>query len=94
MRLSLEQLGVIIREVQHHLGHGSRVWLFGSRLDDSRRGGDVDLYVEAPPHPLMEELRCKIAIEEALEIPVDLIVRQFDAEAPIAALARAEGRRL
>ena len=94
MRLSLEQLGLILSQVHQHLGPGSRIWLFGSRLDDTRRGGDVDLYVEAPPHPLMDELRCKIALQDALALPVDLVVRDFDADAPLSVLARTEGQRL
>ena len=38
-------IGWAAREV---LPHGSRVLLFGSRTDDSRRGGDIDLLVEPP----------------------------------------------
>ncbi|TIC78977.1 nucleotidyltransferase domain-containing protein [Crenobacter intestini] len=36
----------------HHaarlLPEGSHVYLFGSRVDDTRRGGDIDLWLELP----------------------------------------------
>jgi predicted nucleotidyltransferase len=70
------------------------VWLFGSRLDDSQKGGDVDLYVEVVEHSLFDELRCKIELEERLEMPVDLIVRRLDDTSPIALIAKSQGQRL
>ncbi|PUE09609.1 DNA polymerase III subunit beta [Limnohabitans sp. T6-5] len=35
------------------LGEGAQVTLFGSRVDDTAKGGDVDLMVEVK-HPLAE----------------------------------------
>ena len=46
MRLTEEQAAIIRRTVREILGDDARVWLFGSRMDDDKRGGDVDLYVE------------------------------------------------
>jgi len=46
MRLTASQATRIRDGVARFFGPGSRVWLFGSRLDDRSRGGDIDLYVE------------------------------------------------
>jgi predicted nucleotidyltransferase len=91
MRLTTEQGRFIAQSVRRHLGADSRIWLFGSRLDDSLRGGDLDLYVETPPHPLRNELRCKIELEESLDMPVDLIVRRSGDDSPIACITKNEG---
>lgn len=80
--------------VKRHLGPHAAVWLFGSRTDDSKKGGDVDLYVEAEPHALRDELRCKIELEEELDMPVDLLVRSFQEDSPIARIAKKQGQRL
>jgi predicted nucleotidyltransferase len=46
MRLTDAQRRAIVEETARLLGPGARVRLFGSRVDDSARGGDIDLYVE------------------------------------------------
>lgn len=47
MRISEEQFGIIRNEVMRQMGSDARVRLFGSRVDDNRRGGDNDLLVES-----------------------------------------------
>jgi len=46
MRLSQTEIQTIKAEAWRAFGRGSRVLLFGSRVDDNRRGGDIDLYIE------------------------------------------------
>jgi predicted nucleotidyltransferase len=48
MRLSPDQARTIVVATQELAGPDARVRLFGSRLDDRARGGDIDLLVECP----------------------------------------------
>ena len=48
MRLRPDDLHAIRLACGETLPHGARLLLFGSRLDDTRRGGDIDLLVELP----------------------------------------------
>ena len=47
MRLSSKNVEVIKDEIENMFGEVAQVWLFGSRVDDASRGGDIDLLVEA-----------------------------------------------
>ena len=53
MRLTAAQIDTIKSTAQAVLGQGVQVTLFGSRVDDEQKGGDVDLMVEVP-QPLKE----------------------------------------
>jgi predicted nucleotidyltransferase len=68
MRLIQEQIQIIKAAVAREFEPDARICLFGSRVDDRRRGGDVDLYVETRHADLLRELRCKIVIEEAVDL--------------------------
>lgn len=95
MRLSPVQIDTIRQAARQNFGADVSIWLFGSRTDDAKRGGDVDLYVETTQQDtLMPALRCKIALEDSLDLPVDLIVKEPGKEKPIYKLARSQGVRL
>lgn len=46
MRLTPDQASAIRHCVAQLTEPSTRVWLFGSRVDDQARGGDVDLMIE------------------------------------------------
>lgn len=96
MRLTKFQQRVIKEEVARIMGEGVRVLLFGSRTDDSRRGGDIDLYLETPElreQPWRQVLRLDAALQERLgEQKLDIVLHQpGDPLQPIHLQARKQG---
>jgi len=47
MRLSEYEVDMIKKAFKETFKDGS-IYLFGSRVDDSKRGGDIDLYIDLP----------------------------------------------
>jgi predicted nucleotidyltransferase len=93
MRLTPEQIHAIKRHTQAVFGAHAVVRLFGSRTDDSLRGGDVDLLVETPDRvPLAAEIKLAARLEGALGMPVDIITT-FPAQKsrPIVKIAKLTG---
>ncbi|MDO9372489.1 MAG: nucleotidyltransferase domain-containing protein [Gammaproteobacteria bacterium] len=71
------------------------VYLFGSRRDDSRRGGDIDLYIETVMSD-SEVAQAKIKMMAQLyrrigERKIDIVVNNGGAALPIFQRARREG---
>ena len=100
MRLSSEQIESITAAAAEVFGGDAVVWLFGSRVDDARRGGDVDLYVETGPLSALEQLRLKdrlwMKLQRILgERRIDIVVHaQGTPLRPIHQQARTTGIRL
>lgn len=79
MRISSFQRKVILESVAAELGGDARVFLFGSRTNDAKRGGDIDLLVEVPTRTdetVRKKLRILSSIQRKIgEQKIDLIIR-------------------
>ena len=83
MRINDLQKNMILESIAAELGQEARVFLFGSRVDDTKRGGDIDLLVEVP-FPIDDAVRKKLRIISAIqrrigEQKIDLIIT-YDGE--------------
>lgn len=89
MRLSLHELQSV-RQTLLGADPNGQVWLFGSRADDSRRGGDIDLYLEASqPVSLKASLALEYRLTAMCGSKVDLLIRNpGQAEQPIHVIAK------
>jgi uncharacterized protein len=66
MRLLPDQVSAIRTSTAQLAGPNARVWLFGSRVNDHERGGDVDLLLEvdtpvAEPALLSAQLAARVS---------------------------------
>lgn len=97
MRLSLHQQSTIRETLKRHFGPASRICLFGSRTDDSARGGDIDLYIEpaiqTPDQIVEARLNALAELHLALgEQTIDLVIhRDQGPDLPIHQHARETG---
>jgi predicted nucleotidyltransferase len=74
MRLDNKEIEIVRTVVEKCLGKGSKVRVFGSLLDDSKRGGDLDLLVESDdPVDAIHRADLKLDLEEKLDLPLDII---------------------
>lgn len=99
MRLSSQDIDAIRAGAAQVAGAHARVWVFGSRLDDQARGGDVDLLLEidepvAEPAQLAAQLAA--CVSRALQgRNVDVVLKAPNLmRLPIHDIALREGKRL
>lgn len=81
MRISDQDKHSIINAVYNCISPKAMIWLFGSRCDDSAKGGDIDLFIESPPleNRYERKLKLKLALEDSLgEQKIDLLIRYQD----------------
>jgi len=95
MRISEFERRCIVEQVTQHIAPNAKVWLFGSRCDDNKKGGDIDLYIESDVinDPFMARIHLKLALEDALGFQkFDLVYHQRQKILqPIHQIAKSEG---
>ncbi|MGZ5622971.1 MAG: hypothetical protein ACXWE9_02615, partial [Methylobacter sp.] len=93
MRLSLFEVNAIQRNAQDIFGRDVKVYLFGSRTDNNKKGGDIDLYLVPGNMDDLYEKKIKFlsALNRALgEQKIDIVIAQ-DQTRPIEKQAIARG---
>lgn len=92
MRLSTSQIETIKQETERFFGIGAQ---FGSRVDDTAKGGDIDLYVETDAvEVVLLVARARGELAEKMGRYVDLVVNNHTNDAPIFHIAKSQGVRL
>ena len=94
MRMTPEQVEISIRVIRKYFADAA-VWLFGSRVDDSRRGGDFDFYIETSLADIaLPMARARGELSDSLGMKVDLAVNNHTGDKPIFRIARTSGVQL
>ncbi len=96
MRLSTDQIQAIRYAATASFGNDTAVWLFGSRVDDAKKGGDIDLLVRpaatAADQSFAKKIRMLTLLEGLLgERKIDLVIEQPHDPRPIVSVAHATG---
>ena len=82
MRLSSKEIEIIKKIINDIFGE-TTIYLFGSRLEENRKGGDIDLFVVPKDKDglLQKKIKALAKLERALYKPVDIVVhRDFNRE--------------
>jgi len=81
MRLSAAEHQAL-RQAITQADPAARIWLFGSRVDDTALGGDIDVMVLSQRINLMAKLNILAQLHQALgEQKIDLIISPDDSPA-------------
>lgn len=70
MRLTERQINTILHLARQETGNRTRVRVFGSRLDDTARGGDIDLLLElqeSVDNPALVSARISALVSRAMD---------------------------
>ncbi|MDP2751720.1 MAG: nucleotidyltransferase domain-containing protein [Rhodocyclaceae bacterium] len=84
MRLTTFEVAAIKQSAQEVFGSKVEVFLFGSRVDDEKRGGDIDLYIKTQTgKDLTHKIKFLVSLEQKIgEQKIDVVLA-IDENRPI-----------
>ncbi len=93
IRLSKFEIDTIIAIFKEYFAASDHLWIFGSRINSSARGGDIDLYVNSLTNNISDLLNNKIKFLVKLqsiigEQKIDVILDNGRDQLPIYQIAR------
>ena len=102
IRLTQKYIDVIQNTFKTHFLRDDTLWLFGSRVDLNKKGGDIDLYIETHFLTAREVLNAKSRFKRAMiyalgDQKIDIVLNCLNVgktNLPIYTVARTEGVRL
>ena len=98
MRLKNNQIQTLLKATKNCFGENASIWLFGSRADDKKYGGDIDLYIETDLENGLVEAKLKMRTmiwPDFGEQKIDILIRSRTQEmSPMHKIAKAEGTKL
>ncbi len=82
MRISKEDITKIKQVASEIYGDNAEIWLFGSRIDDNKKGGDIDLFIETLHQASFDDkIKFLVKIERlGIERKIDLVVKSANAK--------------
>jgi len=97
MRIKKEDVEKIKNAAIECFAKDAEVYLFGSRIENNKRGGDIDIYIETAvtDNILKRKLKMLGMLQSNLgEQKIDIVVNNFISDIYIYKVARNEGIRL
>ncbi|WP_456325762.1 nucleotidyltransferase domain-containing protein [Desulfonauticus submarinus] len=77
VRLSKKEIETIKKVAEEIFGQGTEVYLFGSRIDPTKRGGDIDLYIVPAKREEIFKRKLRFLVELKLKIgeqKIDVVI--------------------
>jgi hypothetical protein len=99
IRLDKQSRDAICTAFKNNFNTNDHLWLFGSRVDLTAKGGDIDLYIETSYKEAGQIVNAKIQFLSELymtlgEQKIDVIIKSDDLSLAIYKVAKTEGVKL
>ncbi|HOJ65230.1 MAG TPA: nucleotidyltransferase domain-containing protein [Spirochaetota bacterium] len=79
MRINEQEEKIIKEVLTKYFGENAVIYLFGSRINDSKKGGDIDIFVEADislKDMVKAKIKSLVELEKLLgERKIDLVIK-------------------